>query len=100
MGVKLKISGVDLKWKREMRTNQWKKRLFVETMIVGAMIVGAMIVVAMIVGAMIVGAMRLSFSTAQLCKNYTRAAYQKTLMPWNWDEYFKCLRKLGHFQQV
>ena len=37
---------------------------------------------------------------SQLCKNDTRAAYQKTRMPWNWDEYFKCLRKLGHFQQA
>ena len=37
---------------------------------------------------------------SQLCKNDTRAAYQKTRMPWNWDEYFKCLRKLSHFQQA
>ena len=37
---------------------------------------------------------------SQLCKNDTRAAYQKARMPWNWDEYFKCLRKLGHFQQA
>ena len=35
---------------------------------------------------------------SQLCKNDTRAAYQKTRMPWNWDEYLKW--KLGHFQQV
>ena len=37
---------------------------------------------------------------SQLCKNNTRAAYQKTRIPWNWDEYFKCLRKLGHFQRA
>ena len=37
---------------------------------------------------------------SQLCENDTRAAYRKTRMPWNWHEYFKCLRKLGHFQQV
>ena len=36
---------------------------------------------------------------SQLCKNDTRVLYQKTRMPRNWDEYFKCLRKLGHFQQ-
>ena len=37
---------------------------------------------------------------SQLCKNDTRAAYQKNRMPLNGDEYFKCLRKLGHFQQA
>ena len=37
---------------------------------------------------------------SQLCKNDTRAAYQKTRMSWNWEEYFKCLRKLGHIQQA
>ena len=37
---------------------------------------------------------------SQLCKNDTRAAYQKTRMSWNWDEYFKGLRKLGYFQQT
>ena len=37
---------------------------------------------------------------SKLCKNDTRAAYQKTRMPWNWDEYFKCLWKLGNFQQA
>ena len=37
---------------------------------------------------------------SQLCKTDTRAAYQKTRMPRNWDEYFKCLWKLGHFQQA
>ena len=37
---------------------------------------------------------------SQLCRNDTRAAYQKTRMPWNWYEYFKCLQKLGHFQQA
>ena len=51
MGVKLKISGADLKWNRR---NQWKT--IVGAMIVGAMIAGAMIVGAMIVGALIVGA--------------------------------------------
>ena len=34
---------------------------------------------------------------SQLCKNETRAAYQKTRMPRNWDEYFRCLWKLGQF---
>ena len=37
---------------------------------------------------------------SELSKNDTRAAYQKTRMRWNWDEYFKCLRKLGHFRQA
>ena len=37
---------------------------------------------------------------SQLCKNDTRAAYQKTRMPWNLDKYFKCLRKLCHFLQA
>ena len=37
---------------------------------------------------------------SQLCKNDTRVAHQKTRMPWNWDEYFKCPRKLCHFQQA
>ena len=37
---------------------------------------------------------------SQLCKNDTRAAYQKTRMPCNLDEYFKCLRKLAHFQHA
>ena len=63
MGVKLKLTGVDLKWNRRLSslllslTNQWKIDLIVGAMIVGAMIVGAMMVGAMIVGAMIVGAM-------------------------------------------
>ena len=37
---------------------------------------------------------------SQLCKNDTRAAYQKTRMSWNWVEYFKSLRKLDYFQQT
>ena len=37
---------------------------------------------------------------SQLCKNDTRAAYQKSRMPRNWNEYFKWLWKLGHFQQA
>ena len=36
---------------------------------------------------------------SQLCKNDTRADYQKTRMPRNWDEYFKYLWELDHFQQ-
>ena len=39
-------------------------------------------------------------SHSQLCKNDTRAAYQKTWMPRNWDECFKCLWKLGYFQEA
>ena len=37
---------------------------------------------------------------SQLCISDTRADYQKTRMLSNWDEYFKCLWKLGHFQQA
>ena len=31
------------------------------------------------------------FLHSQLCKNDTRADYQQTPMPRNWNEYFKCL---------